>query len=134
MPVQRWQVPFIVGGSVRLAYGLGAMLDPEGMAARGLAPQLHDKPDPRMNLRGFGGAQSAIALYTLARARTRDGARQVLALNAATDAFDTVVSGMEGRARGRLDRQVAGGLGLNLAGLLCWSLAALALSPRRTAG
>src|SRR3954467_3512771 len=85
MSVQGWQVPFMVGGLGRLAYGLGAMLAPEGMAEHQLAPRLHGKPDPRMNLRGFGGAQSAIALYTLAMARTREGARRALALNAATD-------------------------------------------------
>jgi hypothetical protein len=124
---QAWQVPFIAGGLARLAYGAGAMLAPEQMAKHRIAPRLHGKPDPRMNLRGFGGAQSAIALYSLSAARTRDGARRVLWLNVLTDGLDTVVSAMEGRARGRIDRIVAGGLGINVAALAVSGLAALAL-------
>jgi hypothetical protein len=124
MSVQGWQVPFIVGSAARLAYGAGAMLAPEAMAERRLAPRLHGKPDPRMNLRGFGGAQSAIALYTLWMIRTPDGARRALALNFATDGLDTVVSALEGRARGRIDRMVAGGVAVNLLGLVWTALAA----------
>src|SRR3954447_5007854 len=124
-----WRVPFVIGSAGRLAYGLGAMLAPEWMAGR-LAPTLQGHPDPRMNLRGFGGAQTGIALYTLASARTRGQARSLLGLNAAVDAFDAGVSLLERRDRGRTDLMVAGGVAVNVAALICWSAAAAAL--RRT--
>src|SRR5437763_17223118 len=124
---KRWQMPFVIGSTARLAYGLGSMLVPEWMAAKRLAPSLRGHPDPRMNLRGFGGTQSGIALYTLAMTRTRAGARSALALNALVDAFDALVSTLEIRDRGRVDRAGAGGVFVNVAGLVCWSTAALVL-------
>src|SRR5215217_7534656 len=100
--MEAWRTPFVIGGAARLAYGLGSIFAPEWMAGR-LAPTLRGHPDPRMNLRGFGGAQSAIALYTLTTATTRAGARDALRLNALTDGLDTVVSLLEWRDRGKLD-------------------------------
>jgi hypothetical protein len=80
-----------------------------------------------MNLRGFGGALSAIALYTIASARSPERARSLLWLNALTDMCDTAVSLLELRARRRLDRVVVGGLAINVAALAWWTLATLAL-------
>src|SRR3954452_24778772 len=113
---QKWKVPFVIGSNARLAYGLGCILAPQGMAGR-LAPTVRG-PDSRMNLRGFGGAQSGIALYTLATARTRDGARTALGLNARVDAFDALVSSLEIRDRGGFDPVAAGGVVVNFAGLV----------------
>jgi hypothetical protein len=124
--LKSWKVPVIAGSVARLAYGLGAVLAPEWMGGR-LAPTLQGHPDPRMNLRGFGGAQSAVALYTLAMARTRDGARSAVALNGLVDGCDAVVSALEIRARGRVDLSGGGGVALNVAGLAWWSLAAALL-------
>jgi hypothetical protein len=89
--MKAWRVPIVAGSVARLAYGLSAVLAPDWMSGR-LAPRILGHPDPRMNLRGFGGAQSAIAIYTLMAATTPDGARRVLRLNALVDALDTVVS------------------------------------------
>jgi len=121
-----WRLPILLGSAVRLAYGSAAVIAPSAMSGR-LAPRIHDLPDPRMNLRGFGGALSAIALYTLATARTPERARSVLWLNIVTDAYDTGVSLLELRSRGTVDRVVAGGFGFNVAGLICWTLTAWAL-------
>jgi hypothetical protein len=121
-----WRLPFVIGSSARLAYALGAVLAPERMDGR-LAPRLHGHPDPRMNLRGFGGAQSGIAIYTLTAARTPQGARSALLLNTLVDGFDAMVSLLEWRDRRGVDRAVAGGLAFNLAGLACWTIAAAAL-------
>ncbi|MDQ4124119.1 MAG: hypothetical protein M3134_00770 [Actinomycetota bacterium] len=128
-----WRVPFVVGSAVRLAYGLGAMLAPEWMGGR-LAPTLRGHPDPRMNLRGFGGAQSAVAVYTLLTATTPERARTLLHLNALVDGFDAGVSLLERRDRGRFDEMAAGGVAVNVAGLTCWTLAYLALRRTRGAG
>jgi hypothetical protein len=124
--MEAWRVPFVVGSVGRLAYGLGSIFAPEWMGGR-LAPSLRDHPDPRMNLRGFGGAQSAVALYTLATATTPDGARSALRLNALVDGLDTVVSLLEWRDRGKLDEMAGGGVAINVLGLTCWSLARAAL-------
>ena len=121
-----WRVPFVVGSTARLAYGLASVLAPEWMGGR-LAPSLRGHPDPRMNLRGFGGAQSAVAVYTLTTATTEARARDVLRLNVLVDGFDTAVSLLERRDRGKLDVMAAGGVGLNIAGLTCWALAHAAL-------
>jgi hypothetical protein len=122
-----WRVPVRIGSVFRLAYGLGAMLAPEWMATNRLAPTLRDHPDPRMNLRGFGGAQSGIALYTLATARNRAGARRVLGLNALVDAFDAGVSMLEIRDRGGVDYIAAGGVAINVLALGLSTAAAVTL-------
>ena len=121
-----WRVPFVVGSAARLAYGLGAVLVPEWMGGR-LAPSLRGHADPRMNLRGFGGAQCAVALYTLTTATSQARARDLLRLNALVDGFDAVVSLLEWRDRGRLDVTAAGGVALNIAGRTCGALAHAAL-------
>jgi hypothetical protein len=80
-----------------------------------------------MNLRGFGGAQSGIAIFTLATARTKAGARPALLLNALVDGFDAMVSTLEIKDRGGIDPVAAGGVAVNVLGLACWTTAALAL-------
>lgn len=129
--MEAWRVPLVLGSSTRLAYGLGAVLAPEWMSGR-LAPRLHGRPDPRMNLRGFGGAQSGVAIYTLMAATNPDDARRVLRLNAIVDTLDTVVSLLEWRDRGEFDDMAAGGVAVNVAGLACWTIAAVALTKVRT--
>lgn len=124
---EQWRVPFVIGSLGRLAYGLGAVFAPRWMDRNRLAPSLRGHPDPRMNLRGFGGAQSGIALYTLGTATTRERARNVLALNALVDAFDACVSMLEIRDRGEIDQVAAGGVLVNVAGLVCWTAAAMSL-------
>jgi hypothetical protein len=121
----RWKAPFRIASTARLLYGLGCILAPQQMGGR-LAPTVRG-PDSRMNLRGFGGAQSGIALYTLATARTRSGATSALRLNALVDGFDALVSTLEIRDRGGVDLVAAGGVAVNVIGLMCWTSAALTL-------
>src|SRR3954451_19891976 len=122
---ETWRVPFLIGGTARLAYGVGCIVAPQAMGGR-LAPTVRG-PDARMNLRGFGGAQSGIALYTLGTARTPEGAKDTLRLNALVDGFDALVSALEMRDRGGVDLVAAGGVFVNVAGLVCWSAAAALL-------
>lgn len=121
-----WRVPFLVGGFARLAYGAGMMLAPEWMGGR-LAPTLQDHPDPRMNLRGMGGTQTGVALYTLVSARSAQSARAALGLNASVDLLDVAVSLLERRDRGEVDAMVAGGIAVNVAAVLIWTAAAALL-------
>lgn len=129
---ENWRLPVVVGSLARLAYGLGSMLAPEWMARHRLAPTLRNHPDPRMNLRGFGGAQAGIALYTLASAATWDRARAALGLNVLVDAFDAGVSALEVRDRGRIDRMAGGGVLVNVVALTVSAATARAL--RASAG
>src|SRR3954452_231311 len=122
---ETWKVPLVIASTARLAYGVGCILAPQAMAGR-LAPTVRGT-DARMNLRGFGGAQSGIALYTLGTARTREGARDALRLNALVDGFDALVSALEIRDRGGVNLIAAGGVLVNVAGLVCWSAAAALL-------
>jgi hypothetical protein len=122
-----WRMPFVIGSIGKLAYGAGAMFAPEWMAEHHLAPTLQGHADPRMSLRGFGGAQSGIALHTLATTTSPQAARTVLRLNILVDTFDAGVSLLEWRARGALDRVVAGGVAVNIAALICWATAAVTL-------
>ena len=124
---KQWRFLSVCGSVARLAYGIGSMLAPEWMARNRLAPSLRGHADPRMNLRGFGGAQSGIALYTLASATTPEGARSVLRLNLLVDAFDAGVSALEIRDRGRIDPIAAGGVAVNVVALTWSALVALAL-------
>ena len=125
-----WRVPMVVGSVARLGYGAGCALAPSWMAENELAPSLREHADPRMSLRGFGGAQSAVALYTIACVRSRERARDALALNALVDGFDTIVSLLERRDRGRFDQMAAGGVAVNVLGL---GIAALGASLLRRA-
>ncbi|MDQ3741799.1 MAG: hypothetical protein M3389_12745, partial [Actinomycetota bacterium] len=72
---------------------------------------------------GFGGAQSAVAVYTLTSLASPETARTALRLNALVDGFDAGVSLLEWRDRGRLDENAGGGVALNVAGLTCWAIA-----------
>jgi hypothetical protein len=47
------------GALTRLSYGLGALLAPEWMCSRGLAPDVQGHPDGRMDFAGLEDSTSA---------------------------------------------------------------------------
>lgn len=47
------------GSMTRLSYGLGALLAPDVMSLRRLAPDIRGHADGRMDFRGFGDCTSA---------------------------------------------------------------------------
>ena len=59
------RLALVVGGLIRVAYGLHALLAPEAMGRRRLAPRTHGKADPRLSLRGFGGQLVVLGAFTL---------------------------------------------------------------------
>ncbi len=119
----RWRRPVALGGTIRLLYGLGALLAPSQVSGR-IAPEIHGLPGPRMNLRGFGSGHIALAAFTLAATRSPRHAPAALALNAGSDVLDAAAAALELRARGGMDRVVAGGMLLPALGLATWSVAA----------
>src|SRR5207237_304588 len=100
------RLALIVGAVVRVAYGLHALLAPEAMGRRRLAPRTHGKADPRLSLRGFGGQLVVLGGFTLLAARSAPLARPVTWLNAGIDTIDLTAGALEARARRRLDRTV----------------------------
>ena len=122
-----WRVPFVIGGLARLVIGGGYLFVPEWMGGR-LAPRIDGHAGARMNLRGMGGTQAGVALYTLARARRPESARTALSLNLLVDGLDLVVSSLlEWRDRGAVDALVAGDIAVNGTAVLCYTAAAALL-------
>jgi hypothetical protein len=115
-------------GVVRVAYGVHALLAPEAMGRRQLAPLCHGKADPRLSLRGFGGQLLVVGASTLAAAHTACLARPVVALNLGIDAADLAAGALEWHARGQVDRTVAGSLAINLLGAAATTAALAGLS------
>jgi hypothetical protein len=125
-----WKVPFVMGGLARLVICGGYLFVPEWMGGR-LAPRIDGHAGARMNLRGMGGTQTGVALYTLARARNAESARTALSLNLLVDGLDLVVSSfLEWRDRGKVDAWVAGDIAVNGTFVLCYSAAAVLLRQR----
>jgi hypothetical protein len=125
-----WKVPFVIGGLARLVIGGGYLFVPEWMGGR-LAPRIDGHAGARMNLRGMGGTQTGVALYTLARARSPESARTALSLNLLVDGLDLVVSSfLEWRDRGEIDALVAGDIAVNGTAVLCYTAAAVLLHKR----
>ncbi len=125
-----WRVPLLIGGIARLAGGVGMVFAPEWMGGR-LAPKIQGHAGARMNSRGMGGTQSAVALFTLAKAGSAQSARSAAILNVLVDLNDlALVSLLEWRDRGEIDALVAGNLAVNGAALLCWTAATALLRKR----
>jgi hypothetical protein len=125
-----WRFPFVTGGLARLVIGGGYLFVPEWMGGR-LAPRIDGHAGARMNLRGMGGTQAGVALYTLARARNAQSARTALSLNLLVDGLDLVVSSfLEWRDRGKIDALVAGDIAVNGTAVLCYSAAGALLRKR----
>lgn len=119
----------LAGSSVRIAYGLGALLAPRSMVDARLAPNTHGLPDPRLLLRGFGGHQLLVGSATLLALRQdRRLARCAAMLSLMVDTFDVGSAALEQRARGECDSTVAGGYAISGAGMLAFGLATLVLA------
>src|SRR5436309_10712236 len=101
----------ILGSTVRLAYGLAAMVAPHRVAGRLAAAETSSV----MNLRGFGGQHIAIASFTLGAARSRELARPALFLNAGIEVCDALAGALEIRDSGVRDPVAVGGVVLPLA-------------------
>jgi hypothetical protein len=115
------------GALVRLSYGTGALLAPDAMAARRLAPDVRGHPDGRMDFRGFGALHVNVALLTLYAAFRGWEPRTVAKLNLGCELVDTGTGLLEWRDRGQADRMVVGSLVLSLVGVANWATALRAL-------
>jgi hypothetical protein len=110
------RILMLVNCLFRLGYGAGAVLTPSAMATAQLAPDVEERPDARLFVRGFGAHQVAVAALGLASLRWPRLERTALALAIAIDAVDMVSAAAEARARGQMDADVVGGLAFSAAG------------------
>ena len=115
--MDRTELCMTFGALGRLLYGLPSLLAPDWMARSRLAPDLAGTADPRLCLRGFGGAHVALGTFTLLARRSPALRRPAVLLNLGTDTADLSAGALEWVARRKCDRTVAGSLGLNLFGL-----------------
>lgn len=118
----------LLGTSVRLTYGMGALLAPERMVSMQFAPDTHELPEPRLLLRAFGGHLIVTAIFTLASLRSRGLARAATTVSLAIDALDVTSTILEIPARGESDRATIGGMALSGTGMLTFAAARCALS------
>jgi hypothetical protein len=121
--MDRTALSMTIGGLGRLAYGLPSLLAPEWMARSRLAPEIGSEPEARLCLRGFGGVQTTLGVFTLLARRSPALRRPVSLLNMGADTADLSAGALEWVARRRCDRTVAGSLALNLFGLALGTLA-----------
>jgi hypothetical protein len=117
----------VLGSVFRLAYGVGAFAAPRAMEQARLAAQTEDRPDPRLLQRAFGAHQVLVAAFTLAALRSDGLLRPAIALSALLDGADTAAALAEVRARGGVDRTLAGGLAVSGAGVVTFVAALRAL-------
>ena len=111
----------VLGSVFRLAYGVGAFAAPRAMERARLAAQTDDRPDPRLLQRALAAG------FTLAALRSEDLLRPAILMSALLDGVDIAPAVAEVRARGGVDRTLAGGLALSGAGVVTFLAALRAL-------
>lgn len=101
----------------RAGYGVGGLLAPAAMAKLRLAPDVAERPDARLFVRGFSAHQIGVAALGLASLRWRGLERAAGLAAVAIDAADMVSASAEAVKRGRLEADLAGGLVFSAAGV-----------------
>ncbi len=113
----------VAGSLIRLSYALGALLAPDAMSARRLAPDVRGHAAGRMDFRAFGGLHVNIALLTLRAAVLNHDTELALRLNIGCELSDLATTLLEWRDRGGPDRILLGSAVVASAGLATWTTA-----------
>lgn len=118
----------LVGSLLRGTWGAGAYAAPAAMRRLQLTGGADlDRPDARLYVRGFGAHQVLAAGFTLAALRSPRLLRPALAMNVLLDGVDVASAVVELRARGGVDRTIAGGIGISAGGAVIFAAALRAL-------
>lgn len=121
----------LTGSSVRMAYGVGALLAPRQMVAAEYAPDTHELDDPRLLLRAFGGHQLAVGYLTLIALRqSPEVLRRAAALSLLIDVFDIGSAVLELKSRKQPDQTVLSGMIFSGTGAAVFAAALWKLSRR----
>ena len=112
-----------VNAATRVAYGAGALASPAMMERAGMAPDLPERPDGRLFVRAFGGHMVAVGSFGLLALHCRSQHRAAAAAALAIDVADVASALVEAGKRGRLERDLAGGIVFSAAGAITAALA-----------
>ena len=107
-------------GLIRAAYGVAGLVAPSRplLGRVPIAPDTERFPEARLFIRGFAAHQVAVGVAGVASLR-RPGVRRLgMLLAAGTDAADIASALVEARSRGRLGRDLSGGIVFFAAGLV----------------
>jgi hypothetical protein len=104
--------------AIRLGYGLGGLLAPAAMAKLRLAPEVGDRPEARLFVRGFSAHQIGVATLGVVSWWWPELRRPAAAAAVAIDATDVLSAVVEAIDRGRLDQDLVGGVLFSAAGAL----------------
>lgn len=104
---------------IRLGYGIAALIAPSKplLGKVPLAPDTEGFPEARLFVRGFAAHQIAVAAVGLGSVSRPGLRRPAMLLVATIDAADITSAVIDGRARGRLDSDLTGGIAFSAAGL-----------------
>ena len=112
-----------LNAATRVAYGAGALASPALMERAGLVPDTPERPDARLFVRAFGGHMVAVGSFGLLALRHRRHRRSAAAAALAIDLADVASALVETTRRGRLERDLAGGIVFSAAGAITAALA-----------
>ena len=120
----------LVNIGFRMSYGVGGLVALSAMAKLRLAPDLPERPDARLFVRGFSTHQIGVAALGAASLRWRALERPAALAALAIDAADMLSAVVETAERGRLEADLAGGLVFSAAGVATAS--AIGIGTRRS--
>ena len=112
-----------LNAGARVAYGVGSLLSPAVMGRLEMAPDTSERPDARLFVRAFGGHMvgvGALGLLALHQPRLE---RPAAAAAVAIDLADIVSALVEAGRRGRLERDLSGGIVFSASGAISAALA-----------
>jgi hypothetical protein len=104
--------------AIRIGYGFGGLLAPAAMAKLRLAPEIEDRPDARLFIRGFSAHQIGVAALGLASWRWQSLRRPAALAAVAIDAADVLSAAAEAIDRRQLSQDLVGGVVFSSAGVL----------------
>lgn len=119
----------MVNAGSRLAYGLGALLSPATMERLEMAPDVPERPEAQLFVRAFGGHMVGVGGLGLVALRKRRLERVAAWGAVAIDSLDVLTALVERAKRGRLDRDLSGGIAFSASGAISAAFA-LALARR----
>ncbi len=107
-----------VNVAIRLGYGLGGLLAPAAMAKLRLTPEIDDRPEARLFVRGFSAHLIGVGALGLASWRWPRLRRPAAAAAAAIDIADVISAVVEAADRSRFDQDLVGGIVFSSAGAI----------------
>lgn len=120
---RRAQLMLSVNAGARIAYGVGTLLSPAGMARLEMAPDMSAHPEARLFVRAFGGHMIGVGSLAVLALRHRQLHRPAAAAALAIDVADVVSAIVETARRGQLDRDLSGGIVFSACGAASAALA-----------